>query len=313
MSARLGYSIRQKKSRSVRAGLLFPVGRIHRLCRKEVPGFSRMGKFAPVYLTAVLEYLTAEVLEQAGIISKMLQYDRVTPQHIRLAIREDSELDKLVPGTVFAGSGGGKMQELCSRRTTLELRGLTQEEDVTPHKSAKSGGKSSQGKNRKKKEQEPENYSEDEEDYLKPADSSFRRKVRKAPKGSKKKKTFREVFSLVQDDQHKSVDKKEKGRSIGKTADRYENLFHCNYEGQDQNPNEFQEPRRTFPEEVTIMSSAGEFSSFNLFVSSDGNNNGEARAVKKSAVNFERGPVDDGEKRLSLIRGRGGQSKLFFV
>ena len=48
-----------------------------------------MGKFAPVYLTAVLEYLTAEVLEQAGIISKMLQYDRVTPQHIRLAIRED--------------------------------------------------------------------------------------------------------------------------------------------------------------------------------------------------------------------------------
>ena len=48
-----------------------------------------MGKFAPVYLTAVLKYLTAEVLEQAGIISKMLQYDRGTPQHIRLAIRED--------------------------------------------------------------------------------------------------------------------------------------------------------------------------------------------------------------------------------
>ena len=45
---------------------------------------------APIYLAAVLEYLTAEVLEQAGIISKMLQYDRVTPQHIRLAIREDS-------------------------------------------------------------------------------------------------------------------------------------------------------------------------------------------------------------------------------
>ena len=159
------------------------------------------------------------------------------------------------------------MQELCSRRNTLELRGLAQEENVTAHYSAKSGGKSSQGKKREKKEQEPENYSEDEEDYLKPVDSSFRRKVHKAPKESKKKKTFREVFSLVQDDQHKSVDKKEKGRSIGKTADKYGNLFHCNYEGQDQNPNEFQEPRRNFPEEVTIMSSAGEFSSSNLFVS----------------------------------------------
>ena len=49
----------------------------------------RMGKFAPVYLTAVLEYLTAEVLEQAGLISKLLKLDRVTPQSIRLAIRED--------------------------------------------------------------------------------------------------------------------------------------------------------------------------------------------------------------------------------
>ena len=48
-----------------------------------------MGKFAPVYLTAVLEYLTVEVLELAGIISKLLKFDRVTPQHIRLAIRED--------------------------------------------------------------------------------------------------------------------------------------------------------------------------------------------------------------------------------
>ena len=49
----------------------------------------RMGKLAPVYLTAVLEYLTAEVLEQAGLISKLLKLDRVTPQSIRLAIRED--------------------------------------------------------------------------------------------------------------------------------------------------------------------------------------------------------------------------------
>ena len=48
-----------------------------------------MGKLAPVYLTAVLEYLTAEVLEQAGLISKLLKLDRVTPQSIRLAIRED--------------------------------------------------------------------------------------------------------------------------------------------------------------------------------------------------------------------------------
>ena len=159
------------------------------------------------------------------------------------------------------------MQELCSRRNTLELRGLAQEENVTPNNSAKSGTKSSQGKMRKK-ERESENDSEDEEDYLKPADSSFRRKVHKAPKGSKKKKTFREVFSLVEDDQHKSVNKNVKGMFNGKSAVKGGgNLCNHNYEGQERYPNVFQETRRTFPEEVTIMSSAGEFSSFNLFVS----------------------------------------------
>ena len=47
---------------------------------------------------------------------------------------------------------------------------------------------------------------------------------------------------------------------------------------------------------------------------SDGNNNGESRAKKKSAVNMniEGRSVDRGEKRLSLIKGKGGQSKLFF-
>lgn len=325
MSARLGYSIKQKKSRSARAGLLFPVGRIHRICRKDVPGFSRMGKFAPVYLTAVLEYLTAEVLEQAGIISKMLQCDRVTPQHIRLAIREDSELDKLVPGTVFAGSGGGKMAELCSRRTSLELRGLAQEENVTPHNFTKDAAKSSQGKKKKESKLEEDTEDEEEEDYLKPADLSFRRKVHKASKGSKNKKSFREVFSLnKEDDKLNSMDRKKNGNflkqsSVNETDESCGNICNNKRGEQDQIPVEFRElsseqsPDRTFAEEVLIMSSAGEFSSFNLFVSNDGNNNDGSRAKQKFGVNIEEGPVDGGMKRLGLKKGKGGQSKLFFV
>ena len=84
---------------------------------------------------------------------------------------------------MFAGSGGGKMAELCSRRTTLELRGLAQEEHVTPHNSAKNGAKSSQGK-KKKESDYYEEISSDEEDYLKPADSSFKKKAYKVYKGS---------------------------------------------------------------------------------------------------------------------------------
>ncbi|CAG13258.1 unnamed protein product, partial [Tetraodon nigroviridis] len=52
------------KTRSSRAGLQFPVGRVHRLLRKGNYG-ERVGAGAPVYLAAVLEYLTAEILELA--------------------------------------------------------------------------------------------------------------------------------------------------------------------------------------------------------------------------------------------------------
>ncbi|KAK2707970.1 hypothetical protein QYM36_015598 [Artemia franciscana] len=53
------------KSRSNRAGLQFPVGRIHRLLRKGNYA-ERIGEGAPVYLAVVMEYLAAEVLELAG-------------------------------------------------------------------------------------------------------------------------------------------------------------------------------------------------------------------------------------------------------
>ena len=55
----------KSKRRSSRAGLQFPVGRIHRLLRKGNYG-ERVGAGAPVYLAAVLEYLSAEILELAN-------------------------------------------------------------------------------------------------------------------------------------------------------------------------------------------------------------------------------------------------------
>ena len=52
-------------SRSAKAGLQFPVGRVHRHLR--VGRYAaRVGAGAPVYLAAVLEYLSAEILELAG-------------------------------------------------------------------------------------------------------------------------------------------------------------------------------------------------------------------------------------------------------
>ena len=53
-------------SRSARAGLQFPVGRLHRMIKQRVTQSCRVGATAAVYGAAVLEYLTAEVLEIAG-------------------------------------------------------------------------------------------------------------------------------------------------------------------------------------------------------------------------------------------------------
>merc|ERR1712008_108811 len=84
------------KSRSSRAGLQFPVGRIHRLLRKGNYA-ERVGAGAPVYLAAVMEYL-AEVLELAGNAARDNKKTRIIPRHLQLAIRNDEELNKLLAG-----------------------------------------------------------------------------------------------------------------------------------------------------------------------------------------------------------------------
>ncbi|XP_078420769.1 histone H2A-like [Cetorhinus maximus] len=92
------------KTRSSRTGLQFPVGRIHWLLRKgHYPECVRAG--APVYLAAVLEYLTAEILELDGSVAQDNRKTGIIPCHLQLAIHNVEELSKLL-GEVTIPQGG---------------------------------------------------------------------------------------------------------------------------------------------------------------------------------------------------------------
>jgi histone H2A len=93
-----------KKTKSSRAGLQFPVGRIQRILRKGNYA-ERIGAGAPVYLAAVLEYLTAEVLELAGNAARDNKKTRIIPRHLQLAVRNDEELSKLLAGVTISQGG----------------------------------------------------------------------------------------------------------------------------------------------------------------------------------------------------------------
>ncbi|XP_049582302.1 histone H2A-like [Syngnathus scovelli] len=95
---------RSAVSRSVRAGLTFPVGRIHRLLKKGNYA-ERVGSGAPIYLAAVLEYLCAEILELAGNASQHNKKKRISPRHILLAVKNDEEFNGLLAGVTFSEGG----------------------------------------------------------------------------------------------------------------------------------------------------------------------------------------------------------------
>jgi len=92
--------------RSKKAGLIFPVGR--------VGGNLRRGRYARrvsassgVYLAAVLEYLTAELLELSAkaVSQSKKKTSRITPRAVTLAVRHDADLGNLLKDVTLSRGG----------------------------------------------------------------------------------------------------------------------------------------------------------------------------------------------------------------
>jgi len=98
------HSKNQKRSRSVRAGLQFPVSRVLRNLRQGEYS-PRTGQGAPIFLAAVLEYLTAEILELAGNATRERHRRRIIPRDVQMAIRNDEELAKLLQHCTIPNGG----------------------------------------------------------------------------------------------------------------------------------------------------------------------------------------------------------------
>lgn len=58
-----------------------------------------------MYLAAVLEYLTAELMELAGNAARDNRRMRIIPRHLQLAVRNDEELNELLQHVTFAEGG----------------------------------------------------------------------------------------------------------------------------------------------------------------------------------------------------------------
>ena len=115
-----------KGGKSKKAGLIFPVGRVGSLLRKGRYA-RRVGASAAVYAAAVLEYLTAELLELSAKTLAGKKQKRITPRAITLAVRHDDDLGTLLKDVTLSRGG-----VVATVNKALEKKKAAKKSSATP-------------------------------------------------------------------------------------------------------------------------------------------------------------------------------------
>ena len=93
-----------KKRKEIKSGLVFPVAKVEKLIRENTK--QKLSSGVSVFMTAVIEYLCAEILELSGNVSRDLRTIRITPRNMFFAVDTDDELSKLLEKLKFKFTGG---------------------------------------------------------------------------------------------------------------------------------------------------------------------------------------------------------------
>lgn len=123
---------RPAQSRSSRAGVVFPVARIHRYLRKNQSRNHRFNTSSAVFIAAVIEYLCAELLESTATEAIEKNKVRIIPRHLILALDKDEEMKELFKGVIIPEAG------VVSRYQNVTLPIITQKiQKKVPNKKEK--------------------------------------------------------------------------------------------------------------------------------------------------------------------------------
>lgn len=122
---------KKSQSKSSKAGLTFPVARVNRRLI-ENKTTKRVGAGAPIYLTAVIEYFAAEILESA--INQMRSdgkgRSRLTPTDVLQALRNDPALHKATNGLrVMVADKQKNAADMIICNTDMEKKALLKMKD----------------------------------------------------------------------------------------------------------------------------------------------------------------------------------------
>ena len=88
------------KTTAERTGLLFPVSKVMSLMRKDRLN-ARIQKKAAIMMAGVLEYICAEIFENAGNYALLKGKKRLINRHLQISMSDDPELMKLMAGSII--------------------------------------------------------------------------------------------------------------------------------------------------------------------------------------------------------------------